>query len=295
MSKSILIRLIEYFRTFISINNYKKTYKISEFNISIPPNYRLKYYQDNNRLYDKFLPFFLKQFKLKEAIIDIGANIGDTLASIYLETNTNIFCIEPSSIFINYLTKNVETIEFKGQKRVKIINRFIGTGSMNTKLVHNDGSTATQQFSDHDLIESITLDELFLNKHKIDFIKSDIDGFDYDAILSGMKLIKENLPIIYFENQIDYKEQISGYQKMYKMLEEIGYNNFVIFDNFGNILFEDFTLEKLSDLNNYLFSQKLEYSTRTIYYYDILAYSDLKFKNIKPVIDLYKNNIIFKS
>jgi FkbM family methyltransferase len=285
--------IIQYFRTNFNFKRNQKKYKISDFNLNTPPDYLLKYYQDKHRLYDRFLPFFLKRYKFNGSIIDIGANIGDTLASIYLETNNEIFCIEPSSYFMKYLSKNVEVIENNNDKKVKIINRFIGSGSLNTTLVHKDGSTATQQFSENDTIVSVTLDELFFNKQRVDFIKSDIDGFDYDAILSGKQLIKENLPIIFFENQIDFNEQISGYQNMYKMLEEIGYNNFVIFDNFGNILFEDVTLKKLLDLNYYLYSLKKGYSTRTVYYFDILAYSDLKHHNVKSVIDLYKSDMIF--
>ena len=103
---------------FLNTLNLNKTTKIYDYKISVPFNYALKKYQSKHKLYDKFLPSFINRFSCNDYIIDIGANVGDTLFSLIQNCENPILCIEPSDIFYPYLEKNISLLSPKDKKRV---------------------------------------------------------------------------------------------------------------------------------------------------------------------------------
>jgi hypothetical protein len=60
-------------------------------------------------------------------------------------------------------------------------------------------------------------------KDKIDFIKIDVEGFDPNVILGGMKTIEKNMPVIFTE--ISYP-LTNDQKQIYKDLFNLGYQSF---------------------------------------------------------------------
>lgn len=265
--------------------------KIDDYIITTPPEYPRKTQQKNNKLYDRFLPFLVKNITSNGLIVDIGANIGDTAISLVQNCNNEILCIEPSSFFYSYLEKNIELLNKNHKDRITLKKCFIGTGIYSGELLHIPG-TASLSLSESTQNNFNTLDSVLSNYPSISIIKVDIDGYDFDALNSAKNTISNLKPVLFFENQIDHDFQMKGFSNTYTWLLEDGYNNICIFDNFGNIISISNNFDTLIDINLYLYSQLKYNCSRTFYYTDVLAFTDIQKNEIFKAILDYKKELI---
>lgn len=247
-------------------------YQYKEFSIELPANHLLPEYQKTRPKYDRFLPHLAKYVTHSDTIVDIGANVGDTLAGMAEQNATaSYICIEPDDSFYRHLEENVERIKssIKGLK-IQTIKALVGKNISNVSL-DGKGGTKHAVIENEGGIKSLPLDEIISNKSNIRILKSDVDGFDYDVLDSSMAVLEKHKPIIYFECQYDYEYQKSGYSQTLKSLEATGYCDWTVFDNFGEIVIRTDDIDIVAQLMNYVWQQNTGHATRTIYYFDILA------------------------
>jgi hypothetical protein len=105
-------------------------------------------------------------------------------------------------------------------------------------------------------------------------LKTDVDGFDYDVIDSAELLLTSQHPMIFFECFYNAEYQMLGYKKTIDWLKAIGYVNYTVFDNFGQVIVRTYDIEQVFQLMNYVWQQNTNSATRTIAYYDILAITE---------------------
>jgi hypothetical protein len=98
-----------------------------------------------------------------------------------------------------------------------------------------------------------------------------VDGFDYDVVDSAESLIKESAPILFFECQLDHLFQKQAYERTLSMLDAAGYRDWVVFDNFGEVVLRTKDVRVVQQMFEYLWRQNIKRTTRTIHYYDLLA------------------------
>lgn len=277
-------------RTFLSIDSVMD---FGEFEIYLPPEHLLPYYKNTHRLYDRFLPFFCQYLNPKDIVIDVGGNIGDTLASMYAANPfLEFICIEPDDYFFRYLEKNTLIIKRHNENStVTLIKSLIGNSVEKVSLEGCGGTKkAVHTNNSASSVSSVSLDAALKNidLNNLKLLKIDVDGYDFDVLDSSLGVLKKYSPVVFFETDFDYDFQLEGYKKTLSSIKDIGYENFVIFDNFGEVVLRTSDLLVIDELFEYVRRMNLERSTRTIYYFDILAFvaSDLKF--IENIITLYK-------
>jgi hypothetical protein len=112
---------------------------------------------------------------------------------------------------------------------------------------------------------------LLQSDSRIILIKTDSDGTDGSILLSGERSLRHHEPLLFWENEIKTADAFSAYRAAFEMLEDIGYNRFSIFDNFGNLMFETTTITHLHSLNRYVLSMDQQQSIRTFFYFDVFA------------------------
>ena len=104
-------------------------YRLGNFEIILPAEHMLPFYKSKYSRYDKFLPFLAEYFKDGDLIIDVGANVGDTVVQIFLVNNKLSFiCIEPDSRFFKYLLYNIKRLERISNKIsiiLKTLNQYL--------------------------------------------------------------------------------------------------------------------------------------------------------------------------
>lgn len=251
-------------------------YSIGKYNIWLPSSHTLPINQLRYKNYDKKLKGIIsgiEKCKGKGAIIDIGANVGDTAAYLRSFTESIIYCVEGDYYFLKYLKRNAEFIP-----DIKIIDSFVSGNSSDLKYgIQRAGGTASLVESGAPIedLKMISLSEIVSDVMKendnLNLIKIDTDGFDFEILLSNKETINRFKPSLYFEYDIGFRE--TGFEdslEVISYLEKLGYK-FIIYDNYGNLLdycFED-CYEKFVRLNHYLQSSRTHGGE--IYYFDIFT------------------------
>ncbi len=277
----------------------KGKYEIGKYEIEIPPNFALPMYQNNNKLYDRFLPVLAKKLTCnKSIIIDVGANIGDTAIAVLQHCNNPIICIEPSDVFFPYLEKNLKKLTLNDFNRVTTFKKLVGTGLFSGNIRHSVNGTASVNIADSSVSTTYNthtaLDELIEDSSNILLLKVDTDGFDFDVIKSAEKILSDSEPILFWENQISEEFQNKGFDELYSLLTIKGYKYIYLFDNFGNLMLEGSDFETLRNINSYVYSMEKHGCTRTFYYTDILAATEKNYLIVKDAINEYKTAWINK-
>lgn len=247
-------------------------YKYKDFIIELPAYHLLPDYQKTHPKYDRFLPHLAKYATPEDTIIDIGANVGDTLAGMAEQNPTSSYiCIEPDDLFYRYLEENIERIKTSIKcLKIQAIKALVGKNITNV-LLDGKGGTKHAVLNNEGGIKSLPLDEIISKKSNIRILKSDVDGFDYDVLDSSMAVIEAHKPMIFFECQYDFEYQKNGYTKILKILESTGYCDWTIFDNFGEVVIRTNDIGIVIQLIDYVWHQNIGIATRTVHYYDILT------------------------
>jgi FkbM family methyltransferase len=253
-------------------------YAYRRFSISLPAGHLLPAYQERYRRYDRFLPHLTRYVPGGGTVIDVGANCGDTLAAMYDANGAlNYVCIEPDDTFFAYLESNVRTIRSVDKDvSVQLHKTLIGKEVHEAALAGSGGTKhaiVSTHTGDVKAIMSKTLDSFlsFPHMNKVQILKSDVDGYDYDVIDSAAQLLKEQSPILFFECHFGNAVQKAGYQKTISMLADLGYRDWVIFDNYGEVMLQTNQTEPLFQLLDYVDRQNSRGAARTIVYFDVLS------------------------
>lgn len=265
---------------YVNSDNYvsKKVdieHKYQRFSISLPPGHMLPIYQRDHIKYDRFLPHLCKYIGSNKIVLDVGANVGDTLAAM-IEKNSTLeyVCIEPDNEFFSYLEKNIRKIEQSiSPSSIKSVKSLIGKYIESATLEGSSGTRHAVTSMQSTSQKSIQLDDLIsdLALSNVSLLKSDVDGYDWDVINSAESLLREQHPLIYFECQYDSELQKENYIKTIIFLDSIGYCDWTIFDNFGSVIIRTRDIECIFQMMNYVWAQNCKQATRTIFYFDILA------------------------
>ncbi len=267
-------------------------HRYANFTILLPAEHLLPVYQREHPRYDRFLPHLVGALRTDSTIIDVGANCGDTLAAM-VERNqqATYVCIEPDAGFFAYLQINIARMQSSlGQLSVHVVQSLVGKSVGDVTLAGSGGSrhavAADAVAAGH---SSATLDSILaaLPPLSIDLLKSDVDGFDFDVIDSAEALLNTQHPMLFFESYCDSEAQLAGFIRTIGWLETLGYRHWTAFDNFGTIVLRTSDAGLIVQLLDYVWKQNRQLATRTIYYLDVLAWTDAHASLIERVLDSY--------
>ena len=258
----------------MSLENPSKLYAINGITLQLPSDHPIDFIKSRFKKYDEFLPFIVKRLTAGNGVVDVGANCGDTLAKIVPHgANLNYIAIEPSETYFNYLIKNSETLSRLYPLINIIINKSaIGGDGGHYEILEKSGTAKLIKVVDSTSGSFIKIKlKNIINSLNPNFrprlIKVDTDGSDYDVINSGLDLINEYKPILFFECSPSSTEQWLGYLDTLRSLKKINYKTFYVFDNFGDFILATADIKIISNLIIY-FANK---PSQTPLYVDVLA------------------------
>ena len=203
-----------------------------------------KYHKDKGHIIKKIL-------KDPEVIIDVGAHAGQVskmISGLY-KNKVKIIAIEPGlyariilrlSIFFNRLT-NILVVPFavSDKNEFSFLNipekrkNSLGFGLSHISKNHQDFNE--RGFNTHyDYVAVTTIDQIIkdLEIKTVDFIKMDIEGFEYRALLGAAVAIKEFKPIIYIELQESHLNRNNDTVKdIYSFLRNLNYKSYYLKDS----------------------------------------------------------------
>ncbi|MDX8391765.1 MAG: FkbM family methyltransferase [Mariprofundaceae bacterium] len=237
----------------------------------------LPIYQKQHPLYDRFLPHLAGYLKNDDVVVDVGANCGDTLASM-IDTNANIhfICIEPDPEFYRYLKMNAQQIsKLSPTASIEFIQSLISSTEDSVGLSGSKGTRSRDNSATPDAMHQTRSLSSILSetdqRGRVRLIKSDVDGYDYDVLSSAGEWLKLEQLMLFFECMCDEMFQREGFIEFIRTLPTLGFSDFWLFDNFGNFMLHTSDLHDIEQLIDYVWRQNIDLGTRSIYYLDILA------------------------
>ena len=191
-------------------------------------------------------------------IIDIGANFGiQSLQFAQSFKQSKIFSIEPTDYAFDKLNKNLKLnpqlskniypfqmfLGLKGTKKPGLIYSSWNLLSKEPKHLKHQGEKSAENSN------FLTLDDfVILNKiSDVDFIKLDVDGFEYNVLKGGLNFLKEKKPPIFME-LAPYLYNEYGYSKgkILELIRSLNYN-FYELERLNKILDIDEKISKIKD------------------------------------------------
>tara|TARA_B100000941_G_C28337344_1_gene464832 strand:- start:31 stop:759 length:729 start_codon:yes stop_codon:yes gene_type:complete len=197
---------------------------------------------------------FLKRNNISnlDILLDVGAHKGESIISFGKNLNIKkIYSFEASQISFKILSKKIKDIKFKfPEMKIIIENIALGSSDKKIKIKHfNESSSSTinkinidsnyfkkkkkflygskvSKYYKEFKVKQITLDNYLELKgiNKVDFIKIDTEGYEFE-ILNGLKKNIKHVKVILFEHHYhDMIRKNYNFSDIHMFLKE---NNFV--------------------------------------------------------------------
>lgn len=249
-------------------------------NIERPENFKGFTFMQEYKYYDRAIQRLVSLVKNEHkdlSIIDIGANIGDTIAVIREKENCPILALEGDTFYFEYLKRNSQQY-----KNITIKEVLLGEKDeiSNLSFYESNGTACLKDGENKN--EILTLDTVlneFESFKTSKFLKVDTDGFD-NLILKGAKnYLKDIKPVIFMEYFPDalLRQNDNGID-VFDYLYSLGYRKAMMYENFGDYMFSFNLGDKdfIMDMQNYFLKNK------RIPYCDLCIFNETD-------LDLYNN------
>jgi FkbM family methyltransferase len=264
-----------------------QTYRLGGIDLLLTPDHLLPVHQAQNPLYDRFLPHLAGRLAAGDLIIDVGANCGDTLAGMLERQGAaSYLCVEADPGFFALLERNAAALRAAHPKAtIHLVPALAGTPSTAGTLVGKGGTmtlsvAATAPGTEPvenaarplDAIAATSFDAAALaDTARTLLVKSDVDGFDHDVILSAGTLLDRPNTMLFYEVHCTRDFQVPAYERLFEQLEARGFAHAWVFDNVGNPMFCATSAAQLASLTRSLWRQQRGLSRRSFAYFDVLA------------------------
>jgi FkbM family methyltransferase len=189
-------------------------------------------------------------------LVDIGANIGDTVAIIREFSQCPILCVEGDEYYYKILLENIQRAKFVC---VETVRAFVATytGEIQGQLVSVAGTAYFVEGSAVP-VKTVKLSHLledFPAFQSAKILKIDTDGFDCSILRSELEWLGERRPAIFFEyDPFFFRNQPYDGARIFEDLSTVGYTFAIFYDNYGDYLTSvdlQQDADTLIDLQNY--------------------------------------------
>ena len=136
--------------------------------------------------------------------IDLGANVG-IFTQVLAECSKHVYALEPDPENFRQLQQNMKNFDNVSLYNCAASN-MTGTEILHKSLINNGMHRLYQSalcFGGQQIaVKTIRIDDLIIEQEKvekIDFIKMDVEGFEYFVIVGMTELLKRDKPVIISE------------------------------------------------------------------------------------------------
>jgi FkbM family methyltransferase len=197
-----------------------------------------KYYPTSNTQLARLAKLVTSKYN-DASMIDVGANVGDTIAVVRSQVNIPIIAIEGDAFSYSFLQKNVTQFndvvilsQFLGEEKKELFVSMDKEGWNNTIIPDEQGTKK---------LDLKTLDEVLienkLEQRNIKLLKIDTEGFDTIILRGCKKTISKDHPVLYFEYNGENMNKIGedGLSTLLS-LKAYGYSSIHIYDCINNLV-----------------------------------------------------------
>jgi FkbM family methyltransferase len=220
-----------------------------------------------------------------QLIIDIGANIGDTAAIIASKASNPLLLIEASDFFYSYLVKNAAKLNNK----IVTHKILIGTGEYTSGELFHWGGTA--EWKEDTSTTPVHTEKIHnMTKESVCFIKSDTDGYDFKILLASLPWLAIQKPALLIESQIREQKDFDTQVRLLDELSNIGYDNFIVWDDTGNHLLSTNESQVISDISRQKLNSSLNGGLKISSNFDICCFHIQDIDVYQTVTNYYRSH-----
>jgi FkbM family methyltransferase len=202
-------------------------------------------------------------------MIDVGANIGDSLALAEVRKDEACLLVEGDNGYFQLLREN--TADLPGAVCVAAM-LSASAEEASGRLVAEGGTGGIVRDGAEGRVRFVTLDQV-VQEHpkfaKSHLLKVDVDGYDFRVLRGGARFIRGARPVLFFEHDPGLMQTAGDVaDEVYDWLGKAGYERVYLYDNLGYWVgaFSLADRAALRDLNAYA-------RQRSGFYYDVAAFS----------------------
>jgi len=218
------------------------TYRIGDATIRLPLSHDLPHFQKAFPYYSGNLGRIVALVHAARpdlAVVDVGANVGDSVAIIRSLTHVPVLAIEGNPRFFALLEQNAPNLGPELYLRLVMVGtsaeQHIGA------MVERGGSAhLVENGPQEDAVRFETLSRLIAGAHELDgrklLIKIDTDGLDCMIIKAEEGLLRERRPVVFFEYDPHHFQRYGddGFA-VFETLRRAGYTNLLAYENTGEL------------------------------------------------------------
>jgi FkbM family methyltransferase len=248
------------------------TMKIHGHEMSINLSHALPIYTAHFPQYDKVLTRlggFVRRRRHRLRVIDVGANIGDSIAAFMGDGDGVFLAVEPTPKFRTLLEAN-----WGRDPRVQIVAAMCSSSDrvVGVSIGEHKGTAVLRESPQGTEVPVCTIDRLVRERgfSPVDVIKIDTDGFDFDVIEGARDTLCTDRPAVIFECDVfDNSSYVDRIRSTFSLFHEFGYRRALVYDNAGYIIGQ-VDIGNSSCFDSLLFYQV----TSPFNYFDILMLPD---------------------
>ena len=166
--------------------------------------------------------------------IDIGANVGDTVALLREKASFPILCIEGDPYYFNLLKTNMKALSNVALEEVLIAE---SDSHISARLETQKGTAHLVKSQGSPVIRTARLGSVLKSKSEFagaKMLKIDTDGFDGIIIRACADYLSTAKPVLFFEYDPYFLEmQKDDGVSIFKFLSDLGYETALVYDNQG--------------------------------------------------------------
>lgn len=207
---------------------------------------RLLHDNNGDGIYNYLESEITRKFVLErngDTVIDIGAHIGYftcIMARYSEEVGKRVMAFEPSSYNFQLLKKNIQLNNFKNVEIFQAAVTNVQNGTVDLHL--SPESTGMNRIYPskwceggkvETAVKTVRIDSMInTRRHKVDFIKMDIEGSEFGALLGMQELLIKQHPVLMMEFHPPSIEEYGTHpRKIYDFLRNTGYHNIALVPN----------------------------------------------------------------
>jgi FkbM family methyltransferase len=185
--------------------------------------------------YDRLSCSIIRRFLAEDAFaVDVGANVGAlTLLMAKIVRSGQVIAIEPGPLICERLRSNLR-LNPNLEKKVRVFQVGLAdkAGSLMWSEDQSNRGNAGLLGGVGSPVEVVTLDSIIasIGTERLDFIKIDVEGMEYEVIVGASDSIQKYRPVIYYETLEPFRAYrgFDIYGKIYNRLHELGYQHYFV-------------------------------------------------------------------
>jgi len=247
-----------------------------------PSDHQLQSFRAIHPLYDRRLPMLARMVSARTPnalFIDIGANIGDTIALARLAgARMPAIAVDASLTYCKFLWANLkETPHLFG--KIHLVWGYAGADGASGHVALAAGTASPRSATSGGIVESapgVRLASLAKGRD-VSLVKTDTDGFDQEIIAAELDFLKSKEPIVWAEAQTTSDADEAKWRTLFAAMAP-QWGRIILFDNFGRSIAAGRT-EQLADraielMRSARLQREQPNHQPTLYYLDVALFPD---------------------